>query len=99
MLEAHATELLAYLQSEGISTAGITFLPHTFEPFDLLGGRVEAISAYATDEPFLIQAAGEKYNVFTPRSSGIDFYGDTLFTTKQQLKSIPSGCKHSWMPL
>lgn len=89
MLEAHAAELLAYLQYEGISPAAMTFVPHTFNPLDLINGRVIAMSAYSTDEPFVVQQAGKPYAIFTPRAAGIDFYGDTLFTTEQQIRDHP----------
>lgn len=89
MLEAHADELLAYLYFEGIKKESITWLPHSFDPSGLIDGTVDAISAYSTDEPFLLRKAGIKYNTFTPRSGGIDFYGDTLFTTEDQVRLHP----------
>lgn len=93
MLEAHAEELLAYLQAESVPTAGITFLPHTFAPEDLIRGRVDAMSAYSTDEPFQLYEQGLAYSIFTPRSAGIDFYGDTLFTTEAYLQAHPDQAK------
>jgi ABC-type nitrate/sulfonate/bicarbonate transport system substrate-binding protein len=89
MLEAHADELLAYLHFEGIRKESITWLPHSFDPSGLINGTVDAISAYSTDEPFLLREAGVKYNTYTPRSGGIDFYGDTLFTTEDQVRLHP----------
>ncbi len=32
---------------------------------------------------------GVEYNVFSPRSSGVDFYGDSLFTTEEFIKKNP----------
>ena len=31
--------------------------------------------------------------MFTPRSSGVDFYGDTLFTTEKAIKANPKGVR------
>lgn len=93
MLESHAEELLAYLQYEAVPTDGITFLPHTFDPQDLISGRVEAMSAYSTDEPFKLREQGQDYSTFTPRAAGIDFYGDTLFTTEGYLQQHPDRVK------
>lgn len=93
MLESHAEELLAYLQYEAVPTDGITFLPHTFNPQDLISGRVEAMSAYSTDEPFKLHEQGRAYSVFTPRAAGIDFYGDTLFTTEAYIQQHPDRVK------
>ncbi len=93
MIEAHAAELLAYLESEGISPNDLTQRPHSFDPEALIQGQVAAISAYSTDEPFLLKQAGLEYQIFNPRASGIDFYGDTLFTTEAQIREHPERVK------
>ena len=93
MIEAHAAELLAYLESEGISPHDLTLLPHSFDPEALISGQAAAISAYSTDEPFLLQQHGLEYLVFNPRASGIDFYGDTLFTTETTIQENPEQVK------
>jgi signal transduction histidine kinase len=56
-------------------------------------GRVAGMSAYQTDEPFLLKRAGVDYLTFTPRAGGIDFYGDNLFTTEEQIRSHPDRVK------
>jgi len=89
MIEAHAAELLAYLAWEAVPVSGMTRIPHEFNPSALLEGRVDVMSAYATDEPFLLHQAGQPYLSFNPRAGGIDFYGDTLFTTEEQLRRHP----------
>ena len=89
MLEPHAAELLAYLKYESIPISQVTLLPHTFDPSALLSGEADAISAYSTDEPFLLQKAAQDYVTFTPRAGGIDFYGDVLFTTEAQIRQHP----------
>ena len=93
MIEAHAAELLAYLESEGISPNDLMQLPHSFDPEALISNQVAAISAYSTDEPFLLKQSGLEYRIFNPRASGIDFYGDTLFTTKTQIQDHPERVK------
>lgn len=82
MLEAHAEELLAYLKFEGIAEGAVEWVPHTFGPQALMAGEVAAMSAYVTDEAFLLEDAGVAYRSFSPRAGGIDFYGDVLFTTE-----------------
>lgn len=90
MIEPQSDELLAYLKQEGIPLAGITRVEHSFQPQDLIDGKADAISAYVTNEPYFLDHAGFKYHTYTPRSAGIDFYGDNLFTTEQELKSHPA---------
>lgn len=88
-VESNAAELLAYLEYEGVAIETIEQLPHNFSVDPLLSGRVAALSAYSTDEPFLLREADLDYRIFNPRSAGIDFYGDTLFTTEQQIRERP----------
>jgi PAS domain S-box-containing protein len=88
-LEAHSAELIAYLENESISLEEIKLHPHDYSISNLISGKVDAISAYSTDEPFLLFNKGIEYNTFTPRSGGIDFYGDTLFTSEAQIKENP----------
>lgn len=89
MLEPHAAELLAMLKREGISGKQLQLLPHRFSTADLLSGQVDAMSIYTTDEPYALRAAGLDYALFEPASTGIDFYGDNLYTTEAELAQHP----------
>jgi diguanylate cyclase (GGDEF)-like protein/PAS domain S-box-containing protein len=89
MLEPGADELLAYLRKERIPVERLKFVEHTFNPQSLIKGDVDAISAYSSNEPYFLEAAGIDYQVYTPRSAGIDFYGDNLFTTESLLRRSP----------
>lgn len=88
-LEAHSEQLLSYLESEGIPAEELTFSPHTYDIDQLISGKVDAISAYSTDEPFMLLNSGIEYSTFSPRAGGIDFYGDTLFTSENQIREHP----------
>ena len=89
MLEPHAAELLAMLRREGISGEQLQLVPHGFATADLLNGQVDAMSIYTTDEPYDLRAAGLDYALFEPSSTGIDFYGDNLYTTETELAQHP----------
>lgn len=89
MLEAHSDELLAYLESEGVSASQMIIHPYTAGVSQLIEGKIDAMSAYSTDEPFLLKEKNIAYNLFSPRAGGIDFYGDTLFTTEEQVREHP----------
>lgn len=90
MIEPQSAELFAYFKYEGIDPAKLQVRPHTFAIRDLIEGKVGAMSAYSTDEPFLLRQAGIDYLTFTPRAGGIDFYGDNLFTTEGEIERRPS---------
>ena len=93
MLEPQEAELYAYFLSEGMSLSKLTIVPNTFDASDLISGKVDSMSAYSTDEPFRLQEAGKEYLVFNPRAGGIDFYGDTLFTSEAQIRDHPAQVK------
>jgi diguanylate cyclase (GGDEF)-like protein/PAS domain S-box-containing protein len=84
MLTPHETELFAYLRREGI--ANYTAVAHSFDPKDLISGRVDALSAYLTDEPYVLREAGFPYLALNPSAVGIHFYGDTLFTSEARAR-------------
>ncbi len=93
MIEPQSDELLAYLRQEGVPLERITQLEHSHNPQDLIDGKVDAISAYVTNEPYYLDRAHLAYQIYTPRSAGIDFYGDNLFTTEGELKEHPARVK------
>lgn len=89
MLERNSDELVAYLKQEGIGLDRIVQVEHSFDPLDLIKGRVDAISAYVTNEPYYLDSALLSYQTYTPRAAGIDFYGDNLFTLEAQIAGHP----------
>jgi ABC-type nitrate/sulfonate/bicarbonate transport system substrate-binding protein len=90
MLVPYELELFAYLAREGLSADRLKLMPHTFSPDDLISGKADALSGYSTDEPWVLRNAGFAYSVFSPRAAGIDFYGDTLFTTESSARKDPA---------
>lgn len=89
MIEPQSDELIAYLKQEKVSLDDIVVVPHSFQPDELIAGEVDAISAYVSNEPYYLDRANIAYQTYTPRSEGIDFYGDNLFTTQDELKNHP----------
>ncbi|MBS1139326.1 MAG: diguanylate cyclase with sensor [Proteobacteria bacterium] len=89
MIEPQSDELIAYLKHEGITLDHLVQIPHSFEPKDLIEGRVDAMSAYVSNELYYLDRANFAYQVYTPRTGGIDFYGDNLFTTEKELNTHP----------
>jgi len=93
MLEPGAAEILALFQQEGVSIDQLDIRPHTQRIDDLISGRVAAMSVYSTTEPYQLRRLGFNYNLFSARASGIDFYGDILFTTEDQIRRHPKRVK------
>ena len=89
MIEPHSAELFAYLEYERMNSSKMIIYPHSYNTEDLINGKIDAMSAYSTDEPFMLKKNNIDYHIFSPRSGGIDFYGDTLYTLESTIKKYP----------
>ncbi len=89
MLAPGNEELRAYLVRQGVRLDELTMLPHRHRVEDLLEGKVDVMSGYATELPYRLDRAGFQYELLSPRAAGIDFYGDNLFTTESELREHP----------
>ncbi len=89
-LAPHNEELLLALQRDQVPLDGLRLLPRSHTVDDLAAGRLEALSVYTTDAPFALQRSGMRYELLLPRSVGIDFYGDLLYTTEDELRTQPA---------
>ncbi|HET6330541.1 MAG TPA: ABC transporter substrate-binding protein [Holophagaceae bacterium] len=83
------TQLRAMLLAEGIDPGKVTFLPHSWNLQDLVSGKVDGMSAYLTVEPYQLQKLGVSPGIMRPSDYGIDFYGDCLFTTEDEIRDHP----------
>ncbi len=63
--------------------------PHRFNPQDLIDGKTDAYGSYLTNHPDWFRQQGVAVNIINPRDYGIDFYGDNLFTTEEELNERP----------
>ncbi|WP_172399589.1 ABC transporter substrate-binding protein [Geothermobacter hydrogeniphilus] len=84
-------ELVAMLRAEGFNLNQFQFqlLPHSGNPEDLVSGRVAAMAGYLTDLPFYLEQRNVRPVVIRPSHYGINFYGDTLFTSRHELEDHP----------
>jgi len=89
MLDINGSEVIAMLQRSGLSPDSYAHIEQTFDTVSWLQGDVDAMSAYITDEPYELSQRGIAYHIFNPVSFGVDFYGDNLFTTEQEILKHP----------
>ena len=82
-------EIAAMLKREGVDYQALPRVAHEGNPRDLLAGRADAMIAYSTNEPFVLEQLGAAYRTFSPAASGIDFYGDNLCTSEAEVKAHP----------
>src|SRR5258707_11719561 len=82
-------EIAAMLKREGVDYQALKRVDHEGNPRDLLAGRADAMIAYSTSEPFVLEQLAAAYRTFAPAASGIDFYGENLCTSEAEVKAHP----------
>ena len=86
MLDPQADEVFAFLDKEGVPPKRLSQVEHSYDPQDLIKGKVEAMSGSLLNEAYFLERAKYAYQVDAPRNAGIDFYGDNLFTSEHMVK-------------
>lgn len=82
-------DILAAFLNEGVPLDAFHRLDQTYDLDDLIQGRTDAVSAYVTNEPWQLLQQGIEPAVISPRTSGVDFYSDCLFTTEAEIRKHP----------
>ena len=84
-----AAQLRAMMSREGLDPARVDVVPQSWRLDDLVEGKVDALSAYATVEPAALRARGVEPALLRSLDYGVDFYGDTLFTREELVLRKP----------
>ncbi|MBB1487736.1 ABC transporter substrate-binding protein [Oceanospirillum sediminis] len=82
-------ETYAVLLAEGITDKQYEHIPSSFSTAQLISQKSDAVSVYTTNQPYELEKAGIPYRLILPRSYGIDFYGDTMFTSEDMINQKP----------
>lgn len=93
-LEPNAADIIAFLEDEGVSLDQCILYPHLYNTEALISGEIDAMSAYISDELYLLRKDSIEYTLISPSMGGIDFYGDILFTTEQLIANQPETVRH-----
>lgn len=92
MLAGHELKnaaIIAMLAKESVSIDQLNIVEHSFNIDDLINGKVDAMSAFVTNEPIMFKSKGVDINIINPLNYGIDFYGNNIFTSEKQLQQHP----------
>lgn len=81
--------IAAMLLNEGGSLDKFRTLDQTNDLEGLIQGRFEAIAGYITNQPFFFEERRFPIHIIRPIQYGVDFYGDTLFTSEAELETHP----------
>jgi ABC-type nitrate/sulfonate/bicarbonate transport system substrate-binding protein len=72
--ESHQNaSLMAMLKSYKVDESDLNIIPMTFDLNNLIEGKTELFTAYATDQPYTLQSKGIPYNIHDPSAYGFDF--------------------------
>ncbi|MFT7413925.1 MAG: diguanylate cyclase (GGDEF)-like protein/PAS domain S-box-containing protein [Methylophagaceae bacterium] len=88
-LSANEAPLRAMLAGAKISEKDFTLLQQINDYSLLTQGKVDVIAGYISDQSYYFKQQGVKVNIISPQNYGIDFYGDMLFTSQQELRDYP----------
>lgn len=88
--EPNFTELLAFFKRAGVDVTRLRLAPYSMDLSQFEQGKVDALAAYITNEPYGLIQRGFPFLEFRPISAGIDFYGDNLFTTDRMVRESPA---------
>ena len=80
-------EMAAMLEFEGMSLDKLK-LAQNSPGYDLPAKNV-ADYIYLTNEPFIYKQRNQEVDLIRPMNYGIDFYGDSLFTTEEETREYP----------
>lgn len=87
-------ELLSMLKSARVDQKDVHWIPHTFDAEKLLLGEVDGMSAYVSNELFRLRKEKLDYTLINPSSYGVDYYGNSLFTSQSFLDTNPEVVKN-----
>lgn len=90
LLGTTAAPLWAMISSQGVRTDEMELQQLSWSTGELIRGETDAMAAYLTSEPYTLKEAGVPISIMRPLTYGIDFYGDTIFTSSKLAKEDPA---------
>jgi len=83
-------DITAALGKAGVSTSDFIRQNTSYNIQDLVDRKTDAFSGYITDQPHQLKLMGVPYRIFHPKDLGIDFYGDILVTSEDEIAQHPA---------
>ncbi|ATX80547.1 PAS domain S-box-containing protein [Mariprofundus aestuarium] len=83
------SDVIAALKAIGMTEKDIIRQNISYDINDLITGNTDAFSSYVTDQPHQLDLLGVSYHTLSPRTHGIDFYGDILITSDEEVQKHP----------
>ena len=87
---ANGVEIQAMLRSVGLTPKEYILQQHSYNPRSLERNETDAMAAYLSNEPFILEKIGVKTDAIHPKDYGFDFYSDILFSSQKEYKEHPA---------
>jgi len=82
--------LLTMLHSHQIHLNEIKIIPSSFNIEDLIDKKVDLMSVYVSNEPYILKQKGYEPHLFIPYEYGYNLYNDLLTTTADEINKHPN---------
>ena len=82
-----------YLRSYGVSVDDVTLVPHTYSVEDFAEGKVDAMTAFVSNELYKLDDMGVKYNVLDPSDDNFYILQLELITSQEEAHKHPQRTK------
>lgn len=90
MVPRHAfDEIRAFLKASGLDPNRVTYKPFSHRDFVLRLDQADATEIYISNDGFRAKEQAGQYRIFDPRTVGLEFYGNVLFTRQALLEKSP----------
>lgn len=88
--QSYADDLSAMLLKFNIHPSQLNIVePSPSDIENLINGKVDALTAYVSNEPFWMMSREVDYRTLSPHEFNINFYSDIIFTSEEYLKRHP----------
>ncbi len=87
------SDILAALAIAGITTDDFIRQDISYDIHSLLDEKTDAYAVYTTDQPHQLDRLGIPYRIFHPKDQGVNFYGDILVTSEDEISQHPNRVK------
>ena len=78
-----------YFKGYGVGLNSFTYIPQTFNVKAFAEGKVDAMTAYISDQPYKLNKLGVKYNILNPSNENLFTLQEELFTSKKEAQNHP----------
>jgi ABC-type nitrate/sulfonate/bicarbonate transport system substrate-binding protein len=91
--ELDSAAALGMLAAEGVRPFDVIHQKHSYNLDDLITSKTDAMAAYVSNEPYILEERAIEYKSFAPKDYGQSHYGDLLFTSQKEITENPQRAK------